>query len=240
MARYHIAIVEDDADAAATLRGHVERWAREHGEELAVTWLGTAVELVSGGRGFDLVFLDIGLPGLSGMEAAALIRSYDEETPLIFVTDLAQYALEGYEVGALDFMVKPVTYGSLALRMDRAMRIVRRRRGQEVSIGTRANPAVVPAGAIVWVELQGHDLVWHLEGAEPVRRRGSLHEAEELVVGAPFVRVSNSCLANMDHVRMVLGSTLRMSDGSEHEMSRARRKDALDALARYFGDGGGS
>ncbi len=84
--------------------------------------------------------MDIDLPGINGMEAAQLLREENATTPLIFVTNLAQYAVKGYQVDALDFMVKPVGYGDFAMRMGRAMRPWRRTRahhGTSDCAGTR-------------------------------------------------------------------------------------------------------
>ena len=58
---------------------------------------------MEGNHPCDIYFLDIGLPGVNGMEAAQIIRQTDESTPIVFVTDLAQYAVRGYSVDALDF-----------------------------------------------------------------------------------------------------------------------------------------
>ena len=123
---HKLLIIEDDAVEADVLREHVRRYAEERDEKFSVTWFRSALELSSGERSFDLVFMDIDIPGINGMEAAELLRTYDTETPLIFVTNLAQYAVRGYEVQAIDFMVKPVTYANFKLRMNKAMRYVAR------------------------------------------------------------------------------------------------------------------
>ena len=133
---YRALIVEDDPQAAETLRAHLERYAAERGTSFSVEILPSALEFLEGTRPADVVFMDIGLPGVSGMEAAEVMRQTDELTPLIFVTDLAQYAVRGYQVDALDFMVKPVTYEDFALRMGRAMRVMARNAHAAVSIPT--------------------------------------------------------------------------------------------------------
>ena len=113
---YQIISIEDDPAEAEVLRHHVERFSRENNVELSLTWLRTAADFLERHRPADLILMDIDLPGISGMEAATLLRSYDSETPLIFVTNLAQFAIKGYEVDALDFVVKPVGYHDFAHR----------------------------------------------------------------------------------------------------------------------------
>ena len=122
----NIALVEDEPEAADVLAAFIARYADEKGLELAVTRFGNAMDFEMTHQHFDLVFMDIQMPGINGMEAAQLMRTYDSETPIIFVTNLAQYAVKGYEVDALDFIVKPVTYFNFRMRMDKAMRRIRR------------------------------------------------------------------------------------------------------------------
>lgn len=69
-----------------------------------------AVDFISDKMSFDLIFLDIEMPYMSGMELAKHIREYNKVSVIIFVTNMKQYAVNGYEVGALDFVVKPVSY----------------------------------------------------------------------------------------------------------------------------------
>ena len=232
---YRALIVEDDAQAADALRSHLMRYGREIGVSFLVEVLGSALEFLDGRHAADIVFLDIGLPGINGMEAAEVMRQTDEVTPIVFVTDLAQYAVRGYAVDALDFMVKPVTYEDFALRMGRAVRVIERNADTTVAIPTADGTRIVPVRDIVYVEILRHDLYWHVSGQdEPLRVRGSL-TAEEERLGARFCRISASHLINMGQVDAVRGSGVTMSDGTELAFSRTRKKAALEALARFAG-----
>ena len=119
---YRIALVEDELDAADALAAFLDRYAQERGLDFALARFTNAMDFELTKESFDLVFMDIQMPGINGMEAAHLLRTYDEVTPIVFVTNLAQYAVRGYEVDALDFIVKPVTYFNFRMRMDKAMR----------------------------------------------------------------------------------------------------------------------
>lgn len=232
---YRALIVEDDPQAAETLHAHLKRYAAERGASFSVEILPSALEFPEGTHPADVIFMDIGLPGVSGMEAAEVMRQTDELTPLIFVTDLAQYAVRGYQVDALDFMVKPVTYEDFALRMGRAMRVMGRNADTAVSIPTADGTRIVPVRDIIYVEILRHDLYWHVAGqAEPLRVRGSL-TAEEGRLGERFCRISASHLVNMGQVSLVRGGGVTMSDGTELAFSRTRKKAALEALARFAG-----
>ncbi len=233
---YRALIVEDDPQAAETLRAHLERYAAERGTSFSVEILPSALEFLEGTRPADVVFMDIGLPGVSGMEAAEVMRQTDELTPLIFVTDLAQYAVRGYQVDALDFMVKPVTYEDFALRMGRAMRVMDRNAGGTVSVATDEGLRVIAEKDVVYVEIFRHDLYWHVTGsAQPLHARGTLTRVAEELGAERFCRVSASHLINMGQLALIRPGSVVMSDGTEVVISRRRRREVLETLTRYMG-----
>lgn len=233
---YRALIVEDDPQAAETLRAHLERYAAERGTSFSVEILPSALEFLEGTRPADVVFMDIGLPGVSGMEAAEVMRQTDELTPLIFVTDLAQYAVRGYQVDALDFMVKPVTYEDFALRMGRAMRVMDRNAGGTASVATDEGLRVIAEKDVVYVEIFRHDLYWHVTGsAQPLHARGTLTRVAEELGAERFCRVSASHLINMGQLALIRPGSIVMSDGTEIVISRRRRREVLETLTRYVG-----
>ena len=106
-----IAVVEDNTAVREELCGFIAKYAQESGRKLDVTPFADGSQIVEPYRpGFDIIFLDIEMPRLGGMPTAERIRQLDPEVVLIFVTNMAQYAIRGYEVDALDFVLKPVSY----------------------------------------------------------------------------------------------------------------------------------
>ncbi|WP_321971009.1 LytTR family DNA-binding domain-containing protein [Paratractidigestivibacter sp.] len=234
---YQVMMIEDDDRAADDLTALIKRYGAERKIEFSVTRHATAIPLIKSHRSYDLVFMDIDLPGINGMEAAELLRTYDPTVPLIFVTNLAQYAVHGYQVDALDFIVKPVSYYHFSMRMDKAMRAIARNRREHVTVTTRGGVRVVPCAEIVYVETQAHDLIYRLvgdKGDEPLRVRGSLSALEEELGGA-FLRISSGCIVNMDHIRAMQSGTLLMDNGDTLYASRAKKKAALETFADYLG-----
>mgnify|MGYP003379117498 CR=1 FL=1 len=120
-----IAIVEDEAEQREQLRSYILQYAGETSRSFDVVTFFNALELLEDYTPqYDIILLDIEMPGLNGMEAAERLRLVDGDVVLMFVTNMAQYAINGYAVGALDFVLKPVTYGQLALKLKKAMTIV--------------------------------------------------------------------------------------------------------------------
>ena len=193
---YRVLVVEDEADEAATIKAHLERFGSTRGVDFSVTWLKTAFDLISQSGKYDLVFLDIDLPGINGM---------DEVTPIIFVTNLAQYAVKGYEVDALDFMVKPVGYYDFSLRMEKALRKLSANVGRTIPVTTTDGVRVVPLARLDYVEVRNHDLIFHVADDEPLRVRGNLSAFERENAGGPLLRISKSVVVNMERIDWVRG-----------------------------------
>ena len=104
-----IAVVEDNDAMRAQLCGFIAQYAQESGHQLDVTAFSDGAQLVEPYRpGFDIIFLDIEMPKLGGMPTAERIRRQDPDVVLVFVTNMAQYAIRGYEVDALDFVLKQI------------------------------------------------------------------------------------------------------------------------------------
>lgn len=232
---YRTLIVEDEAGEADRLCELLTRYGRAHQIEFSVTWHSSAMEMLSDKTRYDLCLLDIQMPGINGMEAAALLRTYDEEIPIIFVTNLAKYAVKGYEVGATGFIVKPVTYGNLQLSLDRALRTVSRNAGRTLTLPTEDGVRVVPLRQVVCIEVMKHKLTYHLEGEAPLEVRGSLVQVEEELADAPMVRISKSCLANMDQISVVRSQEMQMSNGEVLRISRAHKRSVTEKVTDYLG-----
>lgn len=118
-----IAIVEDKNEALLALENHIARYTREKGVECSYTHFANGLFFLENYKAdFDVVFMDIDMPLMNGMEAAKRLREVDGHVPLVFITDLKQYALKGYEVEAMDFLVKPVSYAAFSTMLDRVRR----------------------------------------------------------------------------------------------------------------------
>ena len=232
---YRMLIVEDTPAEADLLRGHLQRYASEKNLSFSIETLSSALEFINSRHVADLIFMDIDMPGINGMEAAEVLRGYDTETPLVFVTNLAQYAVRGYSVDAVDFVVKPVEYGDFSMRMDRAMRVVARNAERSLALPTADGVRVISQGDITYVDLVKHDVRYHLVDGTELRERGSLRAAEQRLDSQSFLRISSGCLVNMARVERIGRESVTMSDGAELFYSRSQRKRALETLANYVG-----
>ena len=118
---YNIAIIEDERDAAQLIRSYLDEYSKSSGEQFTVYEFSNAVRFLENYTAkYDIVFMDIELPDMNGMEASRRLRMMDKDVILIFVTNMAQCAVSGYEVEAFSFIVKPATYNNFVMKLERA------------------------------------------------------------------------------------------------------------------------
>ena len=228
----NIAVVEDDESATDLLRKHIRRYSDEHGIACAVTCFSDAFSFLSGYRHtYDIVFMDIGLPGKDGMTAAEELRRSDGEVIIVFCTSMAQFALKGYSVGALDYIVKPTDYMTFSVMFERAVRVVERCRRREMIVNTANGMECISSSDIMYVEIFDHRLVYHL-GEKKVESWGSLKKlAVEL--GDGFVLCNSCYLINLRFVTGIDDGIITVG-GDRLHMSRTGAKTVMTALAGYI------
>ena len=231
-----IAVVEDSLEEFQTLRTHFARFGEDHHVQFSLSYFPSGEEFLNSYRPvYDIVLMDIGLPKINGMDAAARLREMDQTVILIFVTSLAQYALQGYQVDALDFVVKPVTYANFALKLQRALYRLSTTQGPELIINLPGQIHRIPTSQLKYVEINNHQIVYHTI-SETISAYGSLKEIEGSLNPRSFVRCNNCYLVNLKYVRAVRGMTADV-DGEELRIIRPKRKAFIQALNDYLGGG---
>ena len=229
---YKIAIVEDEVEAREKLVGYIKRFGAENATEFDVVCFNGALPFLSEYKSvFDIVFMDIEMPVVNGMDAAKRLRQMDKSVTLIFVTNMAQYAVSGYEVDALSFIVKPVSYTNFALKLSRAIGRIKSERAPFVVIKGKNNIKRICADDVRYVEVANHSLVWHTQdGLE--QSTGSLKSVAEQL-GPSFAFCNQCYLVNLRCCTEVNGYTLRL--GSDLlQISRPKRAAFIKALNLYL------
>ena len=187
-----IAVVDDDAHFCAQMRTYLEQAAQSLALTISVECFTSPLDFVSDySTKHDILFLDIEMPDVDGLSVARRIRQMDNSLCIIFVTSMAQYAIRGYEVSALDFVVKPVAYATVANKLQKAALYCESRRDADVML-SRGNVAVrVRCSEIFYIEKEQNYLVYHTQGEEfrqrapsPPWRANSLPVASAAATGA--------------------------------------------------------
>lgn len=230
-------IVEDDEIAARELESFIRRYCVAIDTEFKVSGYRSAVSFLNNyGGGFDIIFMDIDLPGLNGMDAVKKLRDADESAMVIFVTNLKQYAVGGYEVGAFDFVVKPIVYSNFVLKLRRALGALHAKRGREIWVPTRAGKKLIDCSRLMYVEVMKHVISYHTT-AETVVGSGTLKSVCENLEGLPFSLCNRCYLVNLSFVTEINGNFVTV--GKEKLLiSVPRRKEFLRSFNDFLGAGG--
>ena len=231
----HIAIVEDDPNYVRQLREYLDRYSRESGEPIETAVFTDGDEIVEGYRArFDLILLDVEMPFLDGMTAAEEIRKRDTEVVIIFITNMPQYAIKGYAVDALDYVLKPVSYFAFTQRLERAIARMKRREQTFIMIPVKGGSQKVDVSRLYYVESHGHTLLYHTASGV-YTSTGTMREVEDRLGGLHFCRGNNGYLINLEHVDGVQDG-FALVHGEKLQLSRPRRAAFLEALTNYLGE----
>ena len=217
-----VAIVEDEAAVRDQLMGYVQRYMRQYDAQIEVTMFTDGVEILEGYRPvYDIIFLDVEMQHLDGMETASRIRALDSDVLLIFITNMAQYAIKGYAVGALDYVLKPVPYFAFSQQLQKAAGQLARRARRYLAVPVDGGMRRLDEASVYYI----------------CSAPGAQTACEEKLDPHGFARCNSGYLVNLAYVSSVRMNTVQVGP-HQLQVSRPRRKAFLEALADYIGENG--
>lgn len=232
-----IAVVEDDKAYSAQLKEYLKMYEEEKRMKLSVTVFPDGEDIVTDYTAdFDIILMDVEMTFMNGMTAAEEIRKKDSEVVIIFITNMPQYAIQGYRVDALDYVLKPISYFAFSQRIDRALTRVKKHTSHFITVALKGGRQKVDVSLLCYVEVRDHDLIYHTVDGN-LETKGTIKEAEDALTGGNFFRCNRCYLVNLEYVENFQGSDVTVN-GDVIQVSRSRKKSFLDALNDYMNEVG--
>ena len=230
-----IALVEDEAIYVNQMQEYLERYSRESGHKISLKVYGDGEDILEYYTGeYDVILLDIQMRFMDGMTAAEKIRELDRKVILIFVTNMVQYAVRGYSVDAMDYILKPVDYFMFSQRLDKAVEKLREKEDHYISLRTKAGIRKVALSDILYIESRKHQLCYVTAQGEYVMR-SRISDCEEALKKFGFYRVHKGYIVNMRRVDRIEGDCCHIH-GECIMISREKKKEFMQEMLRYIGD----
>lgn len=231
----HIAIVDDEESYVSEIQKYLNQYSRESGETIKTTVFNDGDSIVHKYRSqFDIILMDVEMRFMDGMSAAEEIRRADSEVVIIFITQTPQYAIRGYAVEALDYLLKPISYFAFSQCLGRAISRMKKRRSKPITVNIKGGTARFDAHDIYYVESSGHSMIYHTSSGS-YESSSTMREIEESLSELGFFRASKWYLINLAYVDSYRDGELVLG-GTALSVSRARRRELFEALNAYWGE----
>ncbi|EOS23118.1 hypothetical protein C806_03221 [Lachnospiraceae bacterium 3-1] len=232
-----IAIVEDEELYVKELMEYLERYQKDYEEKFEITVYRDGDGITAGYKAqFDIILMDIQMEFVDGMTAAKEIREIDSKVVIIFITNISQYAIKGYEVGALDYILKPVSYFIFSRKFMRAIAKVKKRERKDIVIQTKRGVVRLDISNIQYIESFDHNLVFHTDGKDYISNM-TMKFIEKELENFSFSRGNHCYLINLEHVDGI-EDKCAVVKGKRLQISRPRRNGFMKDLTRYWGEEG--
>lgn len=231
------AFCDDDINTLGELQVFFDRYRRERNREIVYTAFHSPIELmaeIERGAFFDVLFLDILMPGENGIETATEIRTYDRNVKIIFLTSSAEFAVQSYTVEAYFYQLKPLRWEGFSRVMDSALETCEREQKNSLILDCRSGITRIDLAQLEFCEVIHRTLLFHLSSGKVLESTGSLDElSRRLAPYNCFLRPHRSYLIHLGYVQSISYRAVTMSSLTEIPIPRGRYNEIKDSFLAY-------
>lgn len=229
-----VAICDDEQNHICVLAELVRKWEICHSHQIKIQEFPSAEAFLfeySGNHNFDILFLDIEMAGMNGVELARMLREENDDLQIVFVTGYDDYIADGYDVAALHYLMKPVKEEKLISVLDRAVRLISDR---EKNIILNVNGVVqkLPLDKIIYIESQQNYIVIHTE-KEKYRVKRTLSSIEKELNNG-FFRTGRSYIVGLRYVAGISKTEIKLDNGTAIPLGRGLFEAANKAFIAFY------
>lgn len=234
-----IAVCDDDINQIDITTGYIRDWAEKRRESVEVFTYLSAIELLfhlSEGKNFDMVFLDIKMRNMTGVELARIIRKTDDKLIIVFITGLMDYVFQGYEVQALHYLLKPVKEADCFACLDRAIEIIGLYKTDTFIIPLEGQSIRLHFNEIYTFEIFSHYIeAKTIKGVFTFKKK--MYELEQELPEDRFFRCHRSFIVNMHFVNTVNKNYALLDNGTRIPISKSRWSMMNEVFLQYYSKG---
>jgi len=232
-----IALCDNNRAHIEALEKHITEYRKSNSTDLAYEIFTNATELlarISAGVFFDLIFLDTIMPVVNGIDAAKEIYQDNKVTQFVFLSASSEYALESYDVNALDYILKPINTQKFNRAMKRFAEKHKELQMESIIISDSKRLVNVPNHLLKYVEVYDHYLIYHITGSDTIRTRQTMSEIENKLLKLPnFIKTHRSFIVNMDYISKMEAGFITLDDGSRINIAKEKYKSIYNMYLEY-------
>ena len=230
----NVAIVEDSREDLENCLSLLDRYSKEKNITFDIQTFESGDSFLMRFKSqYDFIILDINLSAMNGIDVARNIREKDEEVVIMFATNLAKYATKGYEVDAIDFALKPLTYASFYLRLERVVKKLNKRQDFFVVVPCEGGFNKINIDDVLYIEVIAHDIIFHLTNGENITTSGTLKKYEEQLVDHWFIRCNSCYLVNARKIKRVEKLDIQLINNEVIAISHPKKKSFMETFKKY-------
>lgn len=232
---WNVAIIEDEEVMAKQLVSYFAKFGKENNESFTFSIFNNAEAFLQNyKKEYSVVLMDINLPGMNGMQCVKKLRELDENVLVVFVTNLSQFAVDGYEVKAFDFVVKPISYYNFSLKLKRALSHLSSLNNYELVVSTKDKKYFININQLVYIEIRNHTIIYHLVNEE-IKGSGTLKSLYANLQKHHFAFCNQCYLVNLAFVKGIDDGFL-LINGEKIRIASSRKKSFMQELTAYIGE----
>ena len=231
-----IAVCDDSRELLEKVEKNLHEYENVRNTPVTVHTYTNAVDLLDGLKktDYDILILDIIMPGFTGMQAAHEIRKFNEEIKIIFLTSSKEFAIESYSVGAYYYLLKPVLKEKLFSVLDKVVSEITSKQ-ESCVIYTHMGIVNIPFAKIECLEVYNKHLVFHLSDGSTKETRGALTDYENVFLERKeFLKIHRSYILNMDYIHSIEAGEIATYSGKRFPVSRLLAKDIKEHYMNYM------
>ena len=229
----YIAICDDEKHMSAHIRSCVSDFFRKKNRETSLRMFSSGEELLSYNGQIDILFLDIQMKGMDGMETARKLRADQFQGFLVFITVLKEMVFQSFEVQAYDYLVKPVDKKQFEKTMERLYASMQNASEDSLLVQKGYEGRIIPKDEIVFCEIIDRKIYLNLASGEVVDYYERIENLETKLDNR-FYRCHRSYLINLKHLKGYKNGTAYMDNGKEIPVSRLRSKEFSGVVLQYM------